>query len=162
MSQGNVDIKIRRMVENDLPKVNEIDLSIFGEERAPTWSFSFEAYWSVFRPKTSFVAESNGEIVGFLSGVIEKEERSQSIFSHVHRLGPHTRGRQVGWIDMIGIRRDYQRKGIGHLLVEAFHNECKRSNATMRAIVREDDERLKNFVVASGFKKWEVATYEKD
>ncbi len=162
MAQHKGEVKIRRLLESDLPRVNDIDRSILGEERVRTWSFSFEAYWAVYHPKTSFVAELDGEVVGFMTGIIEKEERSQSIFSRVHRIGPPSRERQVGWIDMIGIRRGYQRMGIGRALVEAFQNECKRSNATMRSIIREDDERLKTFTVALGFKKWEVATYEKE
>ena len=162
MARKKGEVKIRRLSESDLPRVNEIDRSIFGEERVPTWPFSFEAYWAVYHPETSFVAEIDGEVVGFLTGVIEKEERSQSIFSGVHRIGPPSRRRQVGWIDMIGISHGCQHMGIGRALVEAFHNECKHKNATMRSIVREDDERLKNFTVALGFKKWEVATYEKE
>lgn len=162
MTQDKGDVKIRRMVAGDLPKVNEIDRLLFGEERVPTWPFSFEAYWAVYRPKLSFVAELEGEIVGFLVGSIEKEERSQSLFSRLHTVGPLPRGQQIGWVDMIGIRPGCQHRGIGHSLVEAFHDECKRNNATMRSVIRENDERLKNFVVALGFKKWEMAIYEKD
>ncbi|MFC1939831.1 GNAT family N-acetyltransferase [Chloroflexota bacterium] len=73
-----------------------------------------------------------------------------------------SRDRRVGWIDMIGIRPNSQQRGIGRALVEAFQNECRRNNATMRAVIREDDERHKNFTVALGFKKWEVAAYEKE
>jgi hypothetical protein len=31
----------------------------------------------------------------------------------------------------------------------------------MRGIARESDERLKNFLVAMGFRKGDIATYEK-
>lgn len=162
MTQDKGGVKVRRMVEGDLPRVNDIDRLLFDEERVPTWPFSFEAYWRIYRPELSFVAELKGEVVGFLVGSIEKEERSQTIFSWAHRVAPPSRHQKIGWIDMIGIRPDCQHRGIGRSLVAAFHDECKRNNAMMRSIIREDDERLKNFVVALGFKKWEIATYEKD
>jgi len=161
MAQNKGDIKIRRMVENDLPRVNEIDRSLFGKCRVTTWPFSFENYWVVYRPKLRFVAELKGEVVGFLVGIIGKEERSRSMFSHTFRVGPLYRGNQVGWIDMIGIREDCSHRGIGRSLVEAFQNECKRKNARMRINVRDKDKELKNFLVGCGFVKSEIATYRK-
>lgn len=161
MAQNKGDIKIRRMVENDLPRVNEIDRSLFSKGRVTTWPFSFENYWIVYHPKLRFVAELKGKVVGFLVGVIGKEERSRSMFSHTFRAGPLYRGNQVGWIDMLGIREDCWHRGIGRSLVEAFHNECKRKNARMRINVRDKDKELKNFLVGLGFVKSEIATYRK-
>jgi len=161
MVQNKGDIKIRRMVEDDLPKVNEVDRSLFEQGRVTTWPFSFEAYFNVYRPRLNFVAELKGEVVGFLMGTIEKEERSRSIFSHEYRTGFPSRSRQVGWIDMLGVRKDYWHQGIGRSLVEAFYNECKRNNAILRIGVRDNDKELKNFLVTLGFKKREIDTYEK-
>jgi len=161
MTQNKGDIKIRRMVEGDLAKVNEVDRSLFSKGRVTTWPFSFENYWRTYHPQLSFVAELKGEVVGFLVGMIGKEERSWSIFSHTFRAGPLYRGNQVGWIDMIGIREDCWHKGIGRSLVEAFQNECKRKNARMRINVRDNDKELKNFLVGLGFVKSEIATYRK-
>ena len=161
MAQNKGDIKIRRMVEADLSKVNEVDRSLFSKGRVSTWPFSFEAYLGVYRPKLRFVAELKGEVVGFLVGIIGKEERSRSIFSQVHRVDPTSQGRRVGWIDMMGIRHDCWHMGIGRSLVEAFYNKCKRNNAMMRISVRDNDEELKNFLVGLGFKKREIDTYQK-
>ncbi len=161
MAQNKGDIKIRRMVEKDLPRVNEIDRSLFGKGRVTTWPFSFENYWVVYRPKLRFVAELKGKVVGFLLGVIGKEERSRSMFSHTFRAGPLYRGNQVGWIEMLGIREDYWHRGIGRALVEAFQNECKRKNARMRISVSDKDKELKKFLVGCGFVKSEIATYRK-
>jgi len=161
MAQNKGDIKIRRMVESDLVKVNEVDRSLFSKGRVTTWPFSFENYWGTYHPKLSFVAELKGEVVGFLVGIIGREERSQSIFSHTFRAGPLYRGNQVGWIDMIGIREDCWHRGIGRSLVEAFQNECKRKNARMRINVRDNDKELKEFLVGLGFVRSEIATYRK-
>ncbi len=161
MAQNKGDIKVRRMVEDDLSRVNEIDRSLFSKGRVTTWPFSFENYWVVYRPKLRFVAELNGEIVGFLMGTIGKEERSRSMLSHTFRVGPLYRGNQVGWIDMIGISADHWHKGIGRSLVEAFQDECKRKNARMRINVRDNDKELAKFLVGCGFVKSEIATYRK-
>ncbi len=161
MAQNKEDIKIRRMVEDDLPRVNEIDRSLFSKGRVTTWPFSFENYWVVYSPKIRFVAELKGKVIGFLVGVIGKEERSRSMFSHTFRAGPLYRGNQVGWIDMLGIREDCWHRGIGRALLEAFQNECKRKNARMRINVRNKDKELKNFLVGCGFVRSEIATYRK-
>jgi len=161
MTQNKGDIKIRRMVENDLPRVNEIDRSLSGKGRVTTWPFTIDAYLEVYHPKLRFVAELKGKVVGFLVGVIGKEERSRSMFSHTFRAGPLYRGNQVGWIDMIGIREDCWHRGIGRALIEAFQNECKRKNARMRINVSNKDKELKNFLVGCGFVKSEIATYRK-
>ena len=161
MTDNKEDIKIRRMVEDDLPRVDEIDRSLSSKGRVTTWPFSFENYWAVYHPELGFVAELKGEVVGFLVGIIGKEERSRSMFSHTFRAGPLYRGNQVGWIDMIGIREDYWHRGIGRSLIEAFQDECKRKNARMRINVRDNDKELKEFLVGCGFVKSEIATYRK-
>ncbi|MFC1983961.1 GNAT family N-acetyltransferase [Chloroflexota bacterium] len=161
MNQNKGDIKIRKMVEADLPKVNEIDRSLFSEQRAPTWGFSFESYWQVYRPDIHFVAELEGEIVGFVVGTIVEEAHNHSVTNLTHTLTDFNKHRWIGWIDMIGINPKYQRRGIGRALIEAFHAECKRNNAVMRGVTRENDERLNNFLLSMGFRKWDIANYEK-
>ena len=67
----------------------------------------------------------------------------------------------VGWIDMIGIHPKYQHRGIGRKLVEAFHEKCKQNNASVSCVVKDDDERLTNFLAALGFKKENLVTYKR-
>jgi len=162
MAEKKADVKIRRMVEADLPRVNEIDRLLFGEERVPTWPFSFESYWALYRPELSFVAEVGGRVVGFIVGTLEKEEHSQSVLSLRHTIEPPSRHRKVGWVDMIGLDPGYQHMGIGRGLVEAFHEECQRSDAVMRGISRESDKRLRNFMASVGFKSSDLVIYERE
>ncbi len=162
MTQNEGDIKIRRMVESDLAQVNEVDRLLFRKSRVTTWPFSFENYWKTYHPKLSFVAEQKGEVVGFLAGVIGKEQRDQAIVSRTFRAGGLYRGREVGWIDMLGIREDCWHRGIGRSLVEAFENECRRKNARIRINVRDNDKELKEFLVGLGFAKSEIDMYRKE
>ncbi len=162
MAKDKADIKIRRMVESDLPRVNEVDRLLFGDERVPTWPFSFEAYWRVYRPGLSFIAELEGKVVGFAVGNIIQEEHYQSIFSLRHTVDRPLQHRQVGWIDMIGIHPEYQHRGIGQSLVEVFYEECKRNNAVVMGMAKESDKRLRDFLAALGFRKSDIVTYEKD
>ena len=161
MAKDKGNAQIREMVETDLARVYAIDQLLFGKERTPTWPFSFESYWNVYRPEIRFVAELGDEIVGFAVGNIVEEEHNQSVTSLRHTVSDFNKHRWIGWIDMIGINPAYQHRGIGRGLVDAFHAECKRRGAVMRSVARESDDRLKSFLEAMGFRKWDIATYEK-
>ena len=80
----------------------------------------------------------------------------------MHSATRSTRYPKIGYIDMIGISTEFQNKNVGRALVNAFIEECKHSGATVRAHIKESDERLSKFLAKMGFKKWETATYEKE
>jgi len=162
MAKNSGDVKVRRMTTEDLTRVNQIDRALFGDNRVPTWPFSFETYWNIYGPGVSFIAELNGEIVGFLAGTITTEERSNSIIDMMHSVSRSSRYPKIGWIDMIGISKEFQNKNVGRALVTAFIEECKRNGAPVRAHVKEGDTRLTIFLDRMGFKKYEIATYEKE
>ena len=163
MAKNTSDVKVRRMTPDDLMRVNQIDRQLFGDQRVPTWPFSFETYWNMYGPGVNFVAEINGVIVGFLAGTIVQQERSQSIIDMMHESAARTsRYPKIGYIDMIGIATEYQNKNVGRALVNAFVEESKRLGAPVRAHIKESDERLSKFLNKMGFKKWETATYEKE
>ena len=161
MTKDKGDVRVREMVEADLLNVKMIDHSLVGGLRTPTWPFPFETYWQVCRPDIHLVAELEGAIAGFVVGTIVEEEHNQSITSLTHTLLDFHRHQWIGWIDVIGVHPMHQHKGIGKALIEAFHAECQRNNAVMRGVARESDESLKSFLEAMGFRKWDIATYEK-
>lgn len=162
MAKNTGEIKIRRVTPDDLPKVNDVDCAIIGDARVPTWPFSFQNYWNIFGPGVSFLAEIDGKVVGFLAGNIVPEERSNSIVDLIRTTHRPSRYPKVGWIDMIGVLPEYQKRHIGQALVEAFHQECKLNGASMRAIVIEGDKRITAFLLRLGFKKSEMTTLEKE
>ena len=156
------EVIIRKMTDADLPRVNDIDQLLYGEERVPTWPFSFESYWGIHSPKLSFVATLDGIVVGFLVGNIVQEEHSQSIFRLSHAVGPQPKNQKIGWMDMIGIHPDHQRRNVGRLLIEDFVELCRKNNASVRGLVKEGDQRLEKFMFSLGFKKQEYVIYEKE
>lgn len=162
MAKNRGEVKIRRMTRDDLMRVNQIDRLLSGNFRVPTWPFSFETYWDIYGQGASFVAEVDGQVVGFIAGNISTLERSNSILDLMHTRAHSSRYPKAGWIDMLGVHPDFQKKHVGQALVNAFYEECKNNGAPMRAIVKEGDDRLTAFLVRLGFKKWELMTYEKE
>ncbi len=156
------EIKIRKMLATDLEEVGKIDQMIQGNDRLPTWPFSFESYWGIYRPDVSFVAELDSEMVGFIVGTIVQDEHSQSVFNLIHTVEPSAQHRWVGWLDMIGICPEHRNKGIGRALVNAFYQECKNRNAIVRSIAYENDRNFNDFLASMGFAKSKLVVYEKD
>lgn len=146
MDTGTAEVKIRRMTEGDLQRVKDIDRALVGPDRALSWPLRVEAHWWVYRPVLNFVAEMADELVGFLLGDIRGAEYGTDI---------------SGWIDMMGIAPDYQGKGIGPKLVEAFCEECRKNEVRVRVVIREDDERLVGFWTSVGSHRGNLVSYER-
>jgi len=140
------EVKIRAMTEGDLQKIKEVDRALVGPERALSWPLRVEAHWWVYRPLLNFVAEIDDEVVGFLLGDIRGAEYGTDI---------------SGWIDMMGVAPEHQRRGIGKRLVEAFCRECQRNEVKTRVIIREDDQRLIGFWSSVGFQRGKLVSYER-
>ncbi len=143
MATGRAEVKIRGVTRKDIKRIKDIDQALAGK-RVLSWPLSAEAHWWNHLPAVSFVAEIDGEVVGFLFGDIRVAE-------HGVDLG--------GWIDMVGVAPEYQRRGIGRMLVEAFCEECRKNGVKARAIFREDDERLIGFWTHMGFQKCKLICY---
>ena len=145
MVAGRAEVKIRYMTEADLERIKDIDQALVGPDRALSWPLMAEADWWVNRPTLNFVAEISDKVVGFLLGDIRGAEYGTDI---------------SGWIDMMGVAPEYQGRGIGRRLVEAFCEECQGSGVKVRVVIREDDDRLIAFWTAVGFRRGNLVSYE--
>ncbi len=161
MIQQKGEIQIRKIVETDFGIVRDIEQLLHDDGRKRIWPFSFESYWEIYHPNVSFVAQLDGNVVGFVVGKIVKRERRKSIFARLHTGEPSSLRDWVGWVDMIGIHPEHHHKGIGRILMEAFYQECKSQNAVMRSVVYDNDERFKSFLTNMGFKESNVVIYER-
>jgi len=162
-NRESVDIKVRKMTKGDLANINEVDNSLRGKQRVTTWPFSFDTYWRIYEPELCYVAELNGRVTGFIVGVIEQEERSKLLVGHHRSLEiPSSDSPKIGWIEMMGVHSDHWGKGIGLALLDAFTEECRKNGASIRAVVRDDDERMKEFLGRRGFNRSDFVSYDKE
>jgi len=146
MATGKEDVSIRAMTKEDLQRVKDIDGALVGPGRVLSWPLEVEAEWWIHRPSLNFVAEVDGEVVGFLLGDIRGAQYGTDM---------------NGWIDMMGVAPEHQHRGIGQRLVEAFCEECLRNEVRARIIIREDDQRLISFWASVGFRKGNLVSYER-
>jgi len=144
MGADETKIIIRRMVDEDMPKVEVIDRSLSGPQRAISWQVAAEVEAVVYRPALSFVAEVDGVVVGFLLGDIRGAEYGKDI---------------KGWIDMVGVHPKYQRLGIGRKLVETFCQVCERNKVDVQVLLREDDEQLRRFFSMLNFNRGNMVSF---
>ena len=146
MGTAKGQVRIRRMTEADLPRVKEIDKELVGPHRSISWPLRIEAHWWVYRGLPNFVAEVDGELVGFILGDIRGVEYGTEV---------------GGWIDMMGVSPWFQSMGIGRMLVEAICAECQKQGVKVMVIVMGNDKRLVKFWNSVGFRKGNLVSYEK-
>ncbi len=146
MVAGKGEAKIRRMTEADLQKVKEIDKELVGPHCCVSWPVRVEAHWWIYRGLPSFVAEIDGEVVGFVLGDIRGLEYGKDV---------------GGWIDMMGVCSKHQGRGVGRMLVGAFCQECQKRGVKVSVVVVENDKRLVRFLESAGFQKGNLVSYEK-
>jgi len=146
MGTAKGEVKIRRMTEADLPRVKEIDKELVGPHRSISWPLRIEAHWWVYRGLPNFVAEVDGELVGFILGDIRGVEYGTEI---------------GGWIDMMGVAPKRQSMGVGRMLVETFCAECQKQGVKVMVIVMGSDRRLVKFWNSVGFRRGNLVSYEK-
>ena len=147
MAGDEREIKIRRMTEEDIPQVKAIDELLAGPERALSWQLSADVEVAVYRPALSFVAELEGDIVGFILGDIRGAEYGKDV---------------SGWIDMVGVDPRHQHMGVGQRLVETFCEMCQQNKVNVEVVIREEDELLKGFFASMGFRRGDLINLVKE
>ncbi|MFX0211346.1 MAG: GNAT family N-acetyltransferase, partial [Candidatus Hodarchaeota archaeon] len=101
---------VRIIKEQDLKRIIEIDNKVLGERRSDYWETKFATITK--SPLPSLVAEMESEVVGFIFGEASGWEYGVP--------------ENIGWIDTIGVDPDYQKKGIGRLLIKELLNYMKK------------------------------------
>ncbi len=128
-------IEIRPLRESDLDRVVAIDDRHTGVAKPGHWRDMLTG--SQGRRRVALVAESDGEVVGYLVG----ETRAWEFGS------PPT-----GWIYAVGVDPNACRQGIGtKLLRAACAAFAERDVQRVRTMVRKDDVQLLRFFRSDGF-----------
>jgi len=139
-------IIVRKLTKDDIDAVLEVDRVIVGKERVPSWPQKAASHLETYYPPLCHVAEAGGKVVGFILGDVRGAEYGLPL---------------SGWVDMVGVHPEYQRRGLGRMLAEAFVRECHRRGLKTRAIIREDDERVQKYLLSLGFRKGPLVQFEK-
>ena len=137
---------IRALKKEDLEAIVKIDEKVLGESRKAYWERKLEALGSK-SAQTSFAAEVQGKVVGFILGDISGWEFGV----------PDT----IGWIDTIGVDPAYQKKGIATALADELIRGLKGVGVkTVYTLVNWNDWDLLQFFHAMGFGRGDMINLE--
>ena len=140
------NVNIRALKKEDLPAIVEIDEKVLGENRKEYWERKIEALGTK-STQTSFAAEVEGNVVGFILGDISGWEFGV----------PDT----IGWIDTIGIDPAYQKKGLATALANELIRGLKAVGVkTIYTLVSWNDWDLLQFFHAMGFSRGDMINLE--
>ncbi|MBJ8326098.1 GNAT family N-acetyltransferase [Streptococcus pacificus] len=107
---------IRKVEMTDLDAIFQIEVDNFGEAIAASKEVIRERVQLI--PDSFLIAEMAGKLVGYIEGpVIDKMDLSDDLFQAVSS-NPNSGGIQA--ITSLSIAKDYQKQGIGTLLLASF------------------------------------------
>jgi ribosomal protein S18 acetylase RimI-like enzyme len=141
------DVKIRPVTELDIESICKIDERITGHYRPEVWEDRV-MYYIRRDPDSSQVAESAGNVVGFMLGEV--------------RGGEFGLEEPTGWVEFFGVDPNAREKGVGRSLIEALLLRFKAKGAHVaRTMVRAQDKEIDAFIRRMGFVPAPVAALEK-
>ena len=143
-ARTGVVAKIRPMEPEDISAVLDIDRKISKEYRAVTYNSLITGDLGG-ELDLSFVAEVNGEVIGFI------------LARHSHFGEPVV---EAGMIQILWVDPDYRRRGIATGLVNALIEQCKnRRLKTVSAMVEETDSQLQGLLARMRFQRGHLIDY---
>ncbi len=138
-------VKLRILTIKDLDAVVDIDHSLLGKKRRGYWETRLERAETSGVP--SLAAEVNGKVIGFILGSASGWEFGIP--------------ESVGWIDTIGVVKEYQKKGIARLLFKELHSMFKKVGVeTIYVFVNWKDWDLLQFFDKMGFKRGDMINFQ--
>jgi N-acetylglutamate synthase-like GNAT family acetyltransferase len=133
--------KIREMRVEDLEGVLAIERETKEASRAVTYAPVPDSCIGG-EMDASVVAEMGDKIVGFVLGRV---------------VGSPTELRNVAWIELIGILPEYQHKGIGRKMVEAWKERCRKKGIKkVHVMVNWRDWWMLSFFESQGFSRGDL------
>jgi predicted N-acetyltransferase YhbS len=138
-------VKLRVLTMRDLNTVADIDESLLGTRRVEYWETRLEKAETSGVP--SLAAEVNGKVVGFILGSASGWEYGIP--------------ENVAWIDTLGVRNEYKKKGIARLLFKEMFSMFKKVGVdTIYVFVNWKDWDLLQFFDKMGFKRGDMINLE--
>jgi N-acetylglutamate synthase-like GNAT family acetyltransferase len=138
-------VKIREMRVEDLEGVLAIERETKGDSRAVTYAPVPDSCIGG-EVDASVVVEAGDKIVGFVLGRV---------------VGSPTELCSVAWIELIGILPEYQHKGIGKKMVEAWKLRCRKKGIRkVHVMVNWRDWWMLSFFESLGFSRGDLTDFQ--
>jgi N-acetylglutamate synthase-like GNAT family acetyltransferase len=146
---GGMDIretvKLRVLTMRDLNAVADIDESLLGVRRLSYWENKLERAETSGVP--SLAAEKDGKVIGFILGSVSGWEYGVP--------------ENVGWIDTIGVEKQWQGKGVSQMLFKEISSMLKKVGVdTIYVFVDWKKSDLLQFFERMGFKRGDMINLE--
>jgi predicted N-acetyltransferase YhbS len=142
-----LSIHVRKMNEEDIESILEIDRKIVGPDRATTYSMTPTNYVGG-ELDISVVAEADGEIIGFLLGRVTDVPYGVC---------------DSCLLELIGVDPQYKRRNVGRRMVKAFENTCRQKGiCKIRVMVSWHDWWLLSFLKSLEFSHGEMTEFVKE
>jgi GNAT superfamily N-acetyltransferase len=136
-------LRIRNMMERDFASIDDVDKRITGMEWAGVGGRRASSHFWGYYPPLSFVAEIDGQVVGFIIGAMGGPEYSLPV---------------SGWVTTMGIDPDHQGKGVGTALLKAFIEVCDISRIPSRLILPHNED-FEKMLLGMGFERGQLVEY---
>jgi ribosomal protein S18 acetylase RimI-like enzyme len=144
---GTEDVRIRPVDELDISAIVRIDEKVTGRYRPEDWERRI-AYYLRRDPESSFVAESGGQVVGFMLGEV--------------RAGEFGLEEPTGWVEVLGVDPSARKLGLGRKLAEAMIAYFRKKGAkTVRTLVDTRMAEIGKFFESVGLAPSAIRVYEK-
>lgn len=147
MSDSDAGVRIRELEDTDLGGIVALDEKIGGRYRPEVWEDRLN-YYTRRDPEGCFVAEADGQVVGFMLGEM--------------RGGEFGLEEPTGWIEVLGVDPERQGGGVGRRLADAMLEHFRDSGAVkVRTLVDEGMEGIADFFAALGFEPAPIQAFVK-
>ncbi len=139
---------IRPLQANDFDDLVHLDSVLLGsQKRREYWEKKF-AVFRLRHPNLSLVAVRDGRLIGYVMGNISGWEFGVSA--------------GIGWIELVGVHPDEQRRGVARKMVEELLHQFKTLEVkTVYTMVKTEDKQIRNLFKSLGFEEGHMVQLEK-
>ncbi len=138
-------ISLRPLTIRDLDAISAIDYELLGKRRTEHWEQKLER--AEISGVPSLAAEKDGKVIGFILGSASGWEYGIP--------------RNIGWIDTIGVTKQWQGKGVSQMLFNEIYSMFKRVGVdTIYVFVDWKKWDLLQFFDKMGFQRGDMVNLE--
>jgi len=139
-------LRIRNLSVEDYLNLAEVDRSLSGEYKPEYWKRKLEIY--TVDPELCLGVEADGKFIGFILGYVKGGE-----------FGIRD---EKGWLEVIGVKPDYQHKGLATMLTQALVKAFELEGIDkVYTLINWNDTDMIGFLDSFGFRRGNMISLEK-